>query len=189
MTGKAVKNIFKNGYSLIELLTVIAIMGIMATLSVASYSVKKRSTALDKSVRGLALDLRRVQSMAMNTATFGGQIPLGGYGVYLTTVSPNNNEYITFADMDGGNDYDGGEKMNELFLESNITISSIKVGATSPPTNVVSALSVNFIPPNPIVKINGNGNWFADIKIQYGSGISKTIKLNGVTGQTSVVSP
>lgn len=189
MKGKALKNIFENGYSLIELLTVIAIMGIMAALSVASYSAKKKSTALDKAVREVAIDLRRVQSMAMNTATFGGAVPPGGYGVYLTTTSPNNKKYIDFADLDGGNDYDGGEAMNDRSFDSNITISSIKVGNASPPTNVSPVLTVNFIPPNPTVKINGNSNWFADVKIQYGSGISKTIKINGVTGQTSVVSP
>lgn len=190
MVDKTVKRDLKNGYTLIELLAVIAIMGIMATLSIASYSAKKKSTALDKAVRELALDLRRVQSMAMNTATFGGVVPLGGYGIYLTTSSPNNNKFIDFADMDGGNDYDGGgEKMTERFFDPNITITSIKVGSTLPPTDTVSALNVNFVPPNPIVKINGNDSWFADVKVQYGSGISKTIKINGITGQTSVVSP
>jgi len=45
---------------------------------------------------------------------------------------------------------------------------------------------INFVPPDPKVKINTNDNFFTKITLRYGAGgPTKDITVNGITGQIS----
>ncbi len=164
------------GYSLMELMAVIAIISIMSAVAATGYSENKKSAALDKAVQQLALDLRRAQNMAMNTAVFGGSVPAGGYGIHLTVSS---GIYTLYADTNGNKQYDGSDGVVlTKTLDSPIIVDTV--------TNNVT--DIDFLPPNPIVYFNGGTviNTTA-ITLKYGaSGPAKTITVNRLTGQISV---
>ncbi len=193
-------NISNSGYTLIELLTVITIMGIMSAVAVLSYSGNKKNAILDKSVRQLVLDLRRAQNMAMNTAVFDHDndistpsvIPKGGYGIYINT--PRVTSYIIYGDSytpdttppivvdkiyTSGSD---GIVVSRTF-DPQISISAVTNSVTS-----LNVTSVDFLPPNPNIYFDGvlaTGN--TTIRLEYGAAeIVKDIVINGLTGQISV---
>jgi prepilin-type N-terminal cleavage/methylation domain-containing protein len=58
--------LFQNGYSLIEILVVIAIAGILAALAVAGLTGLTRKYNVDNQVRGMLADMMNVRIMAMN---------------------------------------------------------------------------------------------------------------------------
>ena len=72
------------GFTLIESMVVIAMIGILSILSIPSYQSAKNQLALGRSATKLAQDLRRVQEMAMSNyecgKPCGGKIPWG-YGL------------------------------------------------------------------------------------------------------------
>lgn len=175
MFSKKLKFNSNSGYSLIELLAVIAIMIIMAAVAVTGYAENKKNAALDKAARQFAMDLRSAQNMAMNTTVFSGTVPAGGYGIYLTISSGS---YILYADISGDKQYTSGSDdiVADLAFDSQISISA------------TGANSINFLPPNPLIYFDGSlaaGN--ITVTLNYGvSGPSKIISVNGITGQISV---
>jgi len=108
-----IKKTSQQGFTIIELLTSIAVVVILTAIVFANYRSGERQYALQRSTHKLAQDIRRIQEMATSTREFncGGSpiIPPGGYGVYFPRLSIANNYYILFADCDGGFDYDSGE--------------------------------------------------------------------------------
>lgn len=181
MFFKKLKFISETGYSLVELLTVIAVIGIMTAIAASSYSESKRSAALEKAARELVSDLRRAQNMAMNTAVFdnGGTlvVPAGGYGIHL---APSSATYTLFADtfttlIFPDKIYTSGSdgKVSEHTFDPPITVSS------------TGASDIDFLPPNPTGYFDGNN--FPDtatVTLKYGTtAMTKTITINRITGQ------
>ncbi len=185
MFFKKLKFISETGYSLVELLTVIAVIGIMTAIAASSYSESKRSAALEKAARELVSDLRRAQNMAMNTAVFdnGGTlvVPAGGYGIHL---APSSATYTLFADTfttlifpdkiyTPGLGFDG--KVLEHTFDFPIIVDS------------TGASDIDFLPPNPTGYFDGNN--FPDtatITLKYDdtTAMTKTITINRITGQS-----
>jgi type II secretory pathway pseudopilin PulG len=178
------KNKIQNGgYTMTEALAVIAIIGVMSAVFIADYSSNRQNIFLKQAVGQVIADLRTAQNMAMNTAKFNGQIPLGGYGVHFN--SPPSSSYIIYADVDGQNDYDAGEEYAVRSLSSGIAISA------------VTASDIDFIPPDPKICFDklspifspvcaggGTAVFSATITLRSGSaGPAKTITVNGITGQ------
>ena len=104
-----------NGFTLVEILVVIVIIMILTLVALPYFLQAGKQFALSRSAHKLAQDIRRAQEMSMSAKEFGGGVPPGGYGIYFPNDSHN---YILFADLDGGQDYDGsGEAAEEIFLE------------------------------------------------------------------------
>jgi len=135
MTSKA--------FTLIELIVVVSIITLMTALILPNYREGERQLALQRSAYKLAQDLRRAQEMALSSQKFDKEVP-AGYGIYLNKSQPF--QYILFADLDNGKDYDAGETVEILQLERQIQISSL-----SP----VSPLTIVFTPPDPQIYISG----------------------------------
>ena len=130
------------GFTLIELVVVIGIIVLLTALTLPNYRAGDKQLSLQRSVSKLSQDLRRAQEMAMSSREFIGAPPTfrGGYGIYFNLSQPG--QYILFADLDNENDYDTGEAVETLVLESKIIIDSL---SPSGPLTIV------FIPPDPTI--------------------------------------
>lgn len=173
------------GYTLIELLMVVAIISIMAVAAFANYGANRKNIVLRQEAQKMILDLRRAQNMAMNVSKLSStEIPSGGYGVHFDTSS--SGAYILYADIDNNAAYSGaGEIFITRTIGSPVVISAISTGANLGSLKPASPVDINFIPPDPKVKINTNNNYFAKITLRYGSagGPTKDVIINGITGQ------
>lgn len=138
----------KNGFSLIELLVVISIIGIFTAITLANYRGGEAQFALERSAHKLAQDLRRAQEMTMSTreTNIGGVFVIPkGYGIYFDRSQPS--QYILFANLNENRSYDGGnERLEILTPERGVRISNLSSGNT---------LNILFAPPDPTTWING----------------------------------
>lgn len=166
----------KQGFTLVELLVVMSIILTISLLTFANYRLGEKSFSLEQSAAKLGQDFRKMEESAMSAKEFHGQIPKGGYGVYL---KKGDSSYILFADCDlnyqytsSGTPCEGGysEKVEEVSLGPRLEISSLSSG---------SVLNVVFTPPTPFVTISGVANEatatiaLKDIPSRY-----KTVKVN-----------
>lgn len=175
------------GYTLVELLVVAAIISVMSVMSFAGYGISQKNVILRQEAQKLVLDLRRAQNMAMNVSQLSSsEIPSGGYGVHFDILS--SGAYIIYADTDNGATYSGaGEIFIARTLSSSVIISGISTGINLGSLGPASPVDINFVPPDPKVKINTNDNYFAKITLRYAAagGPTKDITVNGITGQIS----
>jgi len=110
----------KNGFSIIELLTVVFIIGLLASITFINYQEVRGRLALNRAAHQLLQDLRKTQEMAMSSvqlneaegscslplhlASLGNPLPLvptdskaKGYGIYIN-LSEDNKAYRLYAD-------------------------------------------------------------------------------------------
>jgi len=179
-------NISNKGFTLAEVLIVIAIMLFLFPMVLTNYNTGDKQFSLYRSAHDLAQDLRSAQEMAMTGVQFDESFPAGGYGLFFEV---NKNSYILFADCDGDNKYDasgiatscaeassesGGsypEKIQDLSLESGVIISSITPS---------SPLTIVFFPPIPVITIRPQpSSNEAVIELMLG-GRSKVVTINTV---------
>lgn len=160
------------GFTLIELMVVISIIGILSVVFLANYRGGEREFALKRSIHQLSLDFRRAQEMAVGTQEFKGAFQ-GGYGIFLTE---NQEDYVLFVDCDSNGYFSGSslvcsdctggscilgqytEAVEEVSLEGGVYVSFL-----SP--NFNNNLSVLFSPPDPTVTFYPDDT-VADISIQ-----------------------
>jgi len=146
------------GFTLIEVMIVIAIIGILSAIFILNYQSFRRQLALKRSAVKLAQDIRRVQEMAMaaeECLKCGGGVPSRGYGIYLRKVPPSkiHTSYILFANEKDTDEnyfyYDQGEDttIEVISLEPGVKIKNINF----PHLNIV------FTPPDPTVFIGKEG--------------------------------
>ncbi|KKQ96572.1 MAG: Pilin assembly protein [Parcubacteria group bacterium GW2011_GWC2_39_11] len=164
----------ENGFSLIELLTVMAIMGILAVIVLPNYFVMQKRLALSRSVQKLAHDIRRAQEMAMSAneepgCSAGYPDYKFSYGVYFSLSAPDS--YKIFADCDSNKDYNSpaDKIVNTITFEKTVTLSNL-----SPV--VAGSLGIVFTPPAPAVTISPNSST-AEITITNGNE-NKSVKIN-----------
>lgn len=136
------------GFTLIEMLIVLAIIVIITGIVIFNTSFERQNSALLRSAQKLSLDLRRVQSFALSSKIFKTSGVPCGWGAHFNGVGSNS--YVIFADLalnqncsdrDFVRATDGSEDFETINLESGITVSSL----TSNLSDIV------FTPPDPIV--------------------------------------
>lgn len=164
----------KKGFTLIELLVVSSIIIFFSLIIIANYRTGEEGFRLQRAAYKLAQDIRRAEEMAMSTREFGYKTPKGGYGIYLNTS--NSNSYILYADENGNERYDSASsdfEVEKIYLEKGVFINSLSPGGS---------ISINFKPPQPQVKINGNLSGTASITLalESDSAKTKTIEVNSV---------
>ncbi|MFA6376209.1 MAG: prepilin-type N-terminal cleavage/methylation domain-containing protein [Candidatus Paceibacterota bacterium] len=142
MDLKQKANIAKTGFTLIELMTVMAIIFIMSILAVSNYHQGGSQVVLDVEANRFAQDLRRVQEWSMAAHQVAG-VAKKGYGIYVSAVSGS---YIVYTDNNGNGIYDAPSELYEtVVLDKKVEISS----CTPNPA------SVDFMVTSPVTKING----------------------------------
>jgi prepilin-type N-terminal cleavage/methylation domain-containing protein len=164
------KNRYSKGFTLVELLVVVAIVGLITVIVFTNYRMGEKEFLLQGAVHQISQDARRVQGMALASRSIGGSVP-SGYGIYFNLSDPN--QYILFADNDDDGLYGSGDTDIEV-LEINLPISLTAISTGSP-------LSVVFSPPDPSVLISGNpATAETSITLNYEGGGGGTININKV---------
>lgn len=142
----------KNGFTLIELIVSISIIGLVTGLFLANYSSANRRTDLTMTAQKMVADIHLAQNYALGLARYGTSsstyVPAGGWGVRFDLNTLGNNQYVIFADKDGNKKYDSGEAIEGFgaqatYLPTNISIYSLSV----------SPANITFLPPDPITTI------------------------------------
>ncbi len=146
----------KKGFTLIEVIIVIIIIGILSAILIPNYQNFRRQLALQRSATKLAQDIRRAQAMAMSaekceTCPASSDYKFG-WGVVFKEIEP---EYYTiFADCNGDGNYSSGEDEEvekDIKFEEGVKIDSLssnflRITFTSPdPTVTIKPASLNEI--------------------------------------------
>lgn len=155
---KKKNKIFNNflGFTLIELMTSITIVGIISTVFIVNYRSTEEKSKLTMAVQKVASDIRLVQSYSLGEKEFNGSFPVGGWGVNFDIATPE--KYIIFADENSSKNYDNvSEKFAEILLPSGVKINSLSIPGSS--ANII------FLPPDPETYINGDS--ISEIKVYF----------------------
>lgn len=163
------------GFTLIEFLVVITIIGIFSVITIPNYRSAQQKLALQRSASKLSQDIRKAQEMAMAMEELStGDLP-EGYGVYINKGEPDR--YYIYVDINGNERYDSGEEQGgeTIYLEKEAYIKEF----VPPSIN----FSINFKPPDPLVKIKNQAGEDKDvvtiiIALEADSSKTKTIKVN-----------
>jgi Tfp pilus assembly protein FimT len=156
------------GFSLVELVAVAAIIVLMLGIIFTNWRSGSKDLLLSRAAHKLAQDIRRAGEMAMSAKEFQGQVPQGGYGIYLTTA--NSGSYILYADSNGNEKYDASDgKVETIYFENDVFIKVISQ----------DNLSINFKPPIPKIEIKGTSSELteAEITLSLQSNPNKTKKV------------
>ena len=157
----------KKGFTLVELMVVIAIIALISVIVFANYREGEKQFSLQRSVHKLAQDIRRAQNMAMAAKEYSG-CSTGykyGYGIRLTTAGAETGHYILFADCNNNEDYDSGEMVEDIEFESGVEIKTLSG----------DPLRITFTPPDPTINIKPSD----PASIQLGTDSqTKTITVN-----------
>ncbi len=167
-------NFKKNGFTIIELMTVSAMIIILSLIVFINYRTGERQLTLQRATFKLTQDIRRIQSMAgLTEANCTHPNYHHGYGIHFKNTDPA--EYFLFADCDGNGRYTGSDEIIETIeFERGVEIDSLKIDGVSK-----NQISIVFDPPFPSVYIDGD---LAAIRINHDSNPSKTstVSVNGV---------
>jgi prepilin-type N-terminal cleavage/methylation domain-containing protein len=174
----------KKGFTLVELLTVLAIIFTLTSISFPFYRTAQKNYVLENAAQKLAQDIRRVEEMGMSAREITNPndprekiVPKGGYGIYLKL---NPQEIIIFADCNDDRQYTSGnvcgtfprkfsEKIEDLNLESKVRLTNL-----SP----LSPLNITFKPPDPTIFIDGSDSATITISLESDPSKTKTIRIN-----------
>lgn len=163
------------GFTLVELLVVMMIMALLASLALVSHRTGQKKYALAQAGQRLISDLRKAQNMAMS----GVDIELGycGYGLQID-YNARPTSYYFYADkadncQTSNNKYDGSDDIIETVdLPNQVQFQS----ATTTP----AILDIFFKPPSPTTYINqddGVGVYATTTLEVVGTSYTKTITV------------
>jgi prepilin-type N-terminal cleavage/methylation domain-containing protein len=156
-----VKEKWKKGFTLAELLVVIFIITILSLTVTASYRQGQKIYSLQRSAQKLAADIRKIEEMAISTKSSACGKP--DYGIYIGSVPTTS--YILFADCNFNKDFD----QEDLLIEKNNLEPTVEIRAISS-----MPLNLTFTPPDPTVNIPQDRNR-AIIQISNETGDKKII--------------
>jgi len=140
------------GFSFVELMVSIFIIGLLVLLSFPFYSSLGKGMALRRSATRMVQDFRKTQELAMSAQENNGQIPMGGYGIYIPGMPATS--YSIFADKDGDQRYDSSkdELVETVNLEKGVSITTV----------FRNIRSIGFLAPDPKVSFANPGGVLND---------------------------
>jgi len=132
-------------FTLLELLLVVAIIGLLTFSVVANFRQAQRFYAAQRAAQKISQAFRRTQNLAISgkiDSALG--FPDGGYGL---KISKDVNTLIIFADRNNDQIYNAPSELEEtIIIEEPIKIRNIIHTNPDTPTDFY----VTFIPPNPL---------------------------------------
>lgn len=193
---------------MIEMLISLSIFAVVTAFVTANFRAGRQSDEIRLSSQLVATAIRRAQTLAIagqgtpscqggandKKVCLGGtaaecpggacvvDIPRGGYGIRLTTVSPDSRKVILFADLDGDRAFDAGELMRSDTVSPGPFVS---VTALNPVASNV--LDIVFEPPKPKTWFNNSqATAISTITLTHTTtGSAKTVTVNSVSGQVN----
>ena len=165
-----------SGMTLIELITSVALIGIISAVFIANYRTGIKRTDLVMTIQTAVADIRLAQANALGLIKYEDEVPAGGWGAYFSAAASSS--YVIFADKNNNGRFDSGENTEAsggrtVQLPANIRIDDISLGEQA---NVV------FLPPDPITNISLDGGaTTTSVMIrmkELNDGTTKTIKVN-----------
>lgn len=195
----------KNGFSIIELLAVVFIIGVLSSIVVFNYQQARSQLALNRAAHQLVQDIRFAQELAMSSkelkeaegtcylpmhfASIGDPVPLvptskipKGYGIYININGGSGSDvsYIMYADTSGGSNPDDWN----FYTSADCVVRTIWIQETGVVIKSINTsnkkVSINFTPPNPNINIK----WLADNQ----DAIEITLGLKNDSSKTKIVS-
>ena len=166
MDKKTKKRKFLRGFTVIEILVIIGIMGIMLSVALVSLSGGRTSAKLDAAQREVASAIQTAKSNALQGKTASGSVPKY-WGIYFDN---DNKTYKIVPSNAPGTDIAGG---TETYTLSN--------GVTFSVTNVTSRRIYFSIPNGNILR--GNGSLYAS-----GDTATVTVSISGLNKTVSISS-
>lgn len=174
------------GFTLLELLVVLAIFIIITSIVLANYPLFKDGISLKKTAQQIAIAIHEAEVYAMAVKSFNDQF--SGYGAHFESGSSS---FVLFSDIDDDNVYDAGTEEVKIYaIQTNDKIYDLCGNQNSPAPDVCGLASVDiiFLRPNPIVILNGAGSpGLSDIEIYLKSPREKIKKIIVfASGQVSI---
>lgn len=176
------KNIYKKGFTLIEMVVSLAIVTAILTVVLFNYSSFTSNLALSSAAQELAITIRQAQvyGLIVREVAPGGGNFQSAYGIYIDKVA--NTGYVIFADTNNNKIYNNpGELIQSITFRDGIKISDVNNGTANSPSGS-SRIHVTFLRPNPDARI-----YFTDSS---GTFIGNTPPTSGyTTGKIVLISP
>jgi|GEM_PF-287790 len=204
LSGEKLKRNKKNlslnraGFTLLEMITSMALIVIITTVFIANYRSNNKRTDLIMTAQKLVADIHAAQNNTLGLVKYGDEVPAGGWGVNFNKA--NSNQYVVFADLDRPPSNEPGQiwpadagymKYNAsteglvsqgarvVNLPEGISIHSMTTGTGN--VTQLSEVNVSFLPPDPKTNIfNGTAtSTVMTVSLKEArDGSIKTIKVN-----------
>lgn len=160
------------GFTLVEILVVSFIIGLIAVTLIVSLRESNKESNLRFAAQNLVSVLKQAQTHTSSGKTIGGDVPAGGYGVYVQATD----SYILFADKNDNGNYNSGEEVEIINLPEAIEF----FGGALPGARII------FYPPEGSMSITTGAGDVDDliITLRITDDISKTaqIYINSLSG-------
>lgn len=139
------------GFTLIELVVSISIIGLVTGIFLANYHSTNKQSELTMAAQRLVSDIRLAQSYSLGSKEYGGSVPSGGWGAHFDRVS-SPGSYKIFADSNGNKAYDSGEDDKDkggqtVNFPAGVRVAEINAGV------LVDLVDITFLPPDPTTEI------------------------------------
>jgi len=152
------------GFTLIELMVSVAIIGLVSAIGVVNYRNANKASVLQLEAYKVAGDIRRAQNMALGAVEFNSAVP-AAWGAHFDTANPD--QYLIFADINDDKIYDGGDGiLATVNLQNNINL------------DITGTIDVAFVPPDPTTYLNGANSGEASVKLKDQAGNKYEVKVN-----------
>ena len=150
----------RSAFTLIEVIVVVSVFAIIASLTIANYRSGSRQSQLHLAAQELATNIRLAQSYAIGSKDFvdpnssndSSQSPKGGWGILVSTS--NDGQYQLVVDLNGNHVVDDDEVYKTIELPDNVVIKTIQDKDSS---SIIEG-TVFFEPPEPLTIVNEQPN-------------------------------